>query len=506
MIRYESGRHNPCIVFRCRGSVLPKACFVSVPCCIFAVVLHYIFRNFPQTMQVIAAGDAETKVLGGFWFALGFLLVFRAQQGYARWVEGATLFQKLRAEWFNSFSSLIAFCNTDPAKKDAVMKFQHQMVRLFSLLHGCAIYQASQSKTVHLEAIDIHGMERQAIDYLMTSPDRCEICLQWIQSLIIRSEQEGTLKVAPPILSRVFNELGNGIANLALARRITDYPIPFPLAQTMILMLLFHALITPVLCAALVESVSWCGVIAFVVVVAFWSIHFIAIELENPFGDDDNDLPLMEIQSSLNRSLTALMDPRSQQVPSFTLLPRHTTLSTSVKDFQHFAFDHDDIHYGSEEHTKMEEVCVENKLAEPEPACVKTTKTEVVDEQAPVSVESVQIATKSSVPEGKESKDQDLPDVCLDAKEQLVSKAISVDALVALSSATQDNLARLVDRMNVLQERQAVTLESILERALGQAHRTATCTASSVACGRPLELERQFCGYKVAETEPLMAT
>eukprot|EP00928_Gymnodinium_smaydae_P056884 TRINITY_DN4017_c0_g3_i1.p2 TRINITY_DN4017_c0_g3~~TRINITY_DN4017_c0_g3_i1.p2 ORF type:complete len:206 (+),score=40.13 TRINITY_DN4017_c0_g3_i1:995-1612(+) len=205
------------------------------------------------------------------------------------------------------------------------------------------------------------------------------------------------------------------------------------------------------------------------------------------------------------------MDPRSQQVPSFTLLSRHRRLSTSIKDFQCFECDPDDANDVSEERIGLEEVCVEKKVEAHEPACTKTAKTDVQDE-APVSIESLQIATTPAVqsatapavPDGKELKDQNFLDVLSDAKEPLVSKAISADGLLALSSATQDNLSRLMERMNELQERQASILERILERALSHPHlastANATANATSVACGRPLEPEKHFCGYQVAET------
>ena len=54
----------------------------------------------------------------------------------------------------------------------------------------------------------------------------------------IKPTQEIIL-VAPPILSRVYNQLGNGIVNLNNARKITSFPIPFPLAQMITLTSLF---------------------------------------------------------------------------------------------------------------------------------------------------------------------------------------------------------------------------------------------------------------------------
>lgn len=50
---------------------------------------------------------------------------------------------------------------------------------------------------------------------------------------------------------------------------------------------------------------------------AFWSINYIAGELEQPFGDDPNDLPMAELQMNFNSSLCVLFDEQAVQPPAF---------------------------------------------------------------------------------------------------------------------------------------------------------------------------------------------
>eukprot|EP00927_Polykrikos_kofoidii_P063369 TRINITY_DN5818_c0_g1_i1.p1 TRINITY_DN5818_c0_g1~~TRINITY_DN5818_c0_g1_i1.p1 ORF type:complete len:620 (-),score=107.74 TRINITY_DN5818_c0_g1_i1:47-1681(-) len=284
-------------------------------------------------MKAVGAGDVATNVLSGFTFILGFLVVFRSSQAYSRWWEGGTLLQQLRGEWFNSYSCLLAFCSIVPEKQEDVAKFQHQLVRLYSLLFGCALQQvATEEKKFSL--IDIEGLEEESLMFLEGVPDRCEVVLQWIQRLILESETTGTIKVAPPILSRVFNELGNGIVNLNNARKITEFPIPFPLAQMITVMLLFHAFVTAIICVFSVETTFWAGFISFVVTCAYWSINYIAVELEMPYGGDLNDLPLIDMQLDMNRSLKTLVSLRAQRVPGFLYdAERHSKLEEKVVDF-----------------------------------------------------------------------------------------------------------------------------------------------------------------------------
>eukprot|EP00929_Paragymnodinium_shiwhaense_P117851 TRINITY_DN8922_c0_g1_i1.p1 TRINITY_DN8922_c0_g1~~TRINITY_DN8922_c0_g1_i1.p1 ORF type:complete len:616 (-),score=98.25 TRINITY_DN8922_c0_g1_i1:454-2301(-) len=333
MIIYDPGDWSVAFAFSLKGSVFPKAFVWAFPCSVTSVVLHIVFHENEKVMWALGAGDVAASVLGGFTFILGFLVVFRSQQAYSRWWEGGTLLQQLRGEWFNSYSCLLAFCNSDPSQREQVREFQHKLVRLFSLLYGCALQQVATLDEKKFEVIDLDGFYRPSMEFLQECPDRCEVTLQWIQRLIIDADQQGLVKVAPPILSRVFNELGNGIVNLNNARKITEFPIPFPLAQMITVMLLFHAMVTPVMCAATVSTMYWAAIITFVVTFSYWSINYIAVELEMPFGDDDNDLPLREMQEDMNRSLSMLMVDMAQEVPPFHFKEVHRELMSFHIDF-----------------------------------------------------------------------------------------------------------------------------------------------------------------------------
>jgi len=317
MIHYDPGTWSIMFAFSLKGSVFPKSFLWAAPCSVVAIVLHIIIGDNPTAFHQVGAGDVGASVLAGFTFILGFLVVFRSQQAYSRWWEGGTLLQQLRGEWFNAYSSLLAFCNSSPDKKDEVLAFQHRLARLCSLLYCTAIQQVSTMKEKNYELFDLEDFDRESMEYLLNSHDRCEVCLQWIQRLIGEADEKKILKVAPPILSRVFNQLGNGIVNLNNARKIKEFPIPFPLAQMITFMLLFHWAITAFICAASVERTFWAGILSFIVTFSFWSINYIAVELEQPFGDDPNDLPLHEMQADLNRSLVGLLDPCAQHAPEF---------------------------------------------------------------------------------------------------------------------------------------------------------------------------------------------
>jgi len=332
MIPYDPGHWGVACIFKLRGSVFPKAMVWAVPCSAIAGLLHFLLQTNDDLRKSIGIGDAATSIFGGFTFILGFLLVFRFQQAYNRWWDGASLLMQLRGEWFNAYSCLIAFSNAAAEKQESVYAFQQQLVRLFSLLYGCALTQVSQMETNDFELINLDGLDATSLKFLQECPDKCEITLQWIQRLIVESEASCILKIAPPILSRVYNELGNGIVNLSNARKIKEYPIPFPLAQMVMVMLMFHAIMTPLICAATVQSTMWAAMLSFVVTFSYWSILYIALELEMPFGDDPNDLPMREMAERMNESLCQVLNPLAMTVPYFDVNAMHSELRSHTVD------------------------------------------------------------------------------------------------------------------------------------------------------------------------------
>jgi len=329
MITYVPGHWGVAMIFQLKGSVFPKAMVWAVPLTIFAGILHYILHQNKGLIELVGIGTAATSVFGGFTFILGFLVVFRSQQAYSRWWEGGTLLLQLRGEWFNSYSCLMAFSNQGaPEKSEEVWRFQQQLVRLFSLLYCSALAQVSQMDVNSFEVLNVDGMDPETLKFLQTCPDKCEMCLQWIQRLMVEAEQKGWIKIAPPILSRVYNELGNGIVNLNNARKIKEFLIPFPIAQMVMVMLMFHALFTPLVCATTIKPAIWATFLTFIVTFSYWSILYIALELEMPFGDDPNDLPMRAMSADMNSSLSQMLEPHALKTPGFNYIEESCITAT----------------------------------------------------------------------------------------------------------------------------------------------------------------------------------
>lgn len=324
MITYSVNKWGFCAkIFSLRGSVFPKAIIWAIPCAAAAVGVWW-YQNHDGGLD-----DKETEsvrrhvasqILNGFTAVLGFLLIFRTQKAYGRYWECAMYLQKARGEWFNACSNLTTFTSPKPEKQHDTKMFVQKLVRLTSLLFCSAIGEVCSMEDPAFEVID-PLMSQESMGYLLSKPNcfRCEIVMQWIQRLVVDNVRTNTIDIAPPIVSRVFQEFSLGIVNIAAAKKITIIPFPFPYSQMMQFLLMFQALVVPALSGYSMFNHWGAALQTFTIIFLTWCIHFIAMEIEMPFGDDDNDLPLSELITNMNDSLTNLMDKQVQAVPPFRL-------------------------------------------------------------------------------------------------------------------------------------------------------------------------------------------
>merc|ERR1740121_3600263 len=83
------------------------------------------------------------------------------------------------------------------------------------------------------------------------------------------------------------------------------------------IMLMVHSFLTPFIASHHCESLGWAVFLCFLVTGSFWSLVYIAREIDSPFGDDPNDFDLIEMQQVMNNALLTLLQPRAQIVPRF---------------------------------------------------------------------------------------------------------------------------------------------------------------------------------------------
>lgn len=158
---------------------------------------------------------------------------------------------------------------------------------------------------------DISKDERDLLD--QCSGDKVILFSKWIQESIMVKYNSGALVVPTPILSRVFQELSVGMFGYAEAVRIALVPFPYPFAQMLTGLLVTFCVFSPVLVQNFTDSQIFGTLLTFIIVYGYWGLNEIAVELENPFGDDMNDLPLVGLHTEFLGMLEEiLMNPSAQ--------------------------------------------------------------------------------------------------------------------------------------------------------------------------------------------------
>lgn len=95
--------------------------------------------------------------------------------------------------------------------------------------------------------------------------------------------------------------------------RIRKTPLPFAYVVHLRRVLVLYCFTLPF---ALVETFGWATVLdVFLLTYTFFGIEEIGVEIEGPFGDDANDLPLEEFCEGIDANLLALTRPRISAAP-----------------------------------------------------------------------------------------------------------------------------------------------------------------------------------------------
>jgi len=320
MINYEENWLIT-LLLHSQGSVAGRSVLFAGPAAAVALLLLIIEDYAPEFRESIGIDDvSESQTWTAVTVVVMALLAFRTRQALARFWEGTGLLHMMRGEWYDSVSCLLSFSRSArESKPEEVAKFRHTLVRLMSLCHGSALQEIKGSAASDIVTINVSGLDTGTLDLLRECKDkyhfnRVEVLLHLLQTLVTTGHDQGLLKIPSPILSRVYQTLSRGFVNLLNAKKITDTRFPFPYAQLIAMLLFLHMVLTPMMITVVIRTKFFAALITFVVIFGMFGVNFIASELENPFGSDQNDLPLAHFQNEMNNSLLMLLNPKTDHV------------------------------------------------------------------------------------------------------------------------------------------------------------------------------------------------
>lgn len=131
--------------------------------------------------------------------------------------------------------------------------------------------------------------EVEALDF---ASDKVNIISLWIIQGIVLEVRAKTLDAPPPIVTRVLQELSNGMLGFNQAHKVAMTPFPFPFAQMVSVLLLLMDLIFPFYVDNFTQNVIVTPLVSFLIPMCYHGLNNTAIELEEPFGLDLNDVDI----------------------------------------------------------------------------------------------------------------------------------------------------------------------------------------------------------------------
>ena len=170
--------------------------------------------------------------------------------------------------------------------------------------HSRTIYNAARPMLV------IGGVSDNEIAFLQRARGpyaKTQLVWSWLSDFIIREHLAGSLgKVGPPIISRIIQFSSDGMLYYNHARKIMYTPFPFPHAQLSAFFVLMMIISIPLLMDQYANEVWLGATLSFLTVTCLSGLHEVARELENPFRNAPNDVPLCTLLAFYNEALITM--------------------------------------------------------------------------------------------------------------------------------------------------------------------------------------------------------
>ena len=269
-----------------QGSVLPRVIPQILLVAALSGAAWLVYHSFPEYFTSYSA-----SAFGVLGLLLSLLLGFRNNASYARWWEARHQLGALIMHARSLGRLTVAHLNS-PSSKAA----QQQIFVLLRAFNRTLIY-GLRDKPLLPELTPMLGEALGTKVVAKSNP--ADYLLLLISQQIAVARTEGWLS---DIIAAEFERLVSDLANVqAACERLKNTPIPFAY------MLLAHRtayLFCFLLPFALVASTGLTTpIISCVVAYAFFGLDALSAELEEPFGEKPNQLPLFSIERTLDINL-----------------------------------------------------------------------------------------------------------------------------------------------------------------------------------------------------------
>jgi putative membrane protein len=226
-------------------------------------------------------------------FVLSLLLVFRTNTAYDRWWEGRKLWGDLVNNSRNLMLKLNAFIPDE--KKELKNEF-----RILITNYAFALKDHLRGGFIEGQLEDHSRLRIKELKTYNHVPNRIA------QQLYAETESLRKQNIVSEETMLLLNEELRSFTNVAGAcERIKKTPIPYSYSTFIKRVILLYIITLPI---GLVEEYRWITIpMVLFVFYAFAGLELLAEEIEDPFGHEDNDLPIDEISNTIKKNLLEIV-------------------------------------------------------------------------------------------------------------------------------------------------------------------------------------------------------
>lgn len=352
MIQYDNS-HAFGVLTRVTGSVLPDCLPVALVTFSLGLGLALLRKFGPEDAEKDLYVD-NPFAIKTIALVVGILLAVRTNMALERWMDGIEEVQVMLSKWGDAFIALNGFFSGKICKseedRERILYFRARIAHWFSLMSCLAFATLRARHLHHLEELPIREMfpeeeaptlrlqrtftrrlscestemvkrmfsdkssksfEEKDVEgfrsldlHIFSAPtaeeatllalasDKVNTVHLWIVQGTIQEVRAGTLDTPAPIVTRVFQEISNGMLGFNQAHKVAMVPFPFPFAQLVSLLLSILYIGLPFYIDMFTRNFIFTPLLSFLIPLCFCGLNHVSIELEEPFGTDWNDVDI----------------------------------------------------------------------------------------------------------------------------------------------------------------------------------------------------------------------
>lgn len=295
MTQYDPHRWTDHL-FDIRGSMVYEILGRVSLCVIWSIVITAAYQFGGEVMHHIAIPETCHALVGG---ALGLLLVFRTNSSYDRFWEGRKLWGGIVNETRNLSRTATAFLTEEPETVREMVLWT--IAFAWSVMARLRGQQRLGAETGRLAA----ELPAGVLESICASDHVPLAISRRLTELLEGARRRG--RIDSYRLGLIDQNTQLLIGYLGGCERIHATPLPYPYTVHLRRALIFYCFTLPF---ALAPRFGWSTIPAVLLTCyIFFGIEEIGVEIEDPFGENENDLPLERICRSIERPLREALPP-----------------------------------------------------------------------------------------------------------------------------------------------------------------------------------------------------